>query len=160
MGVELFVRKSLMTATLTPSSPAGIATGIHPSAVIHPSALVDATATIGEGTTVGAFSVVGPRCTIGANCEISPHVVLDRDVTVGNGTKIYPTAVLGCDPQDIAYKGETSRVVIGDGCWIREGVTVHRASGEGKETRPGGYAPSAPTGCSGAGFPVRLLEYG
>ncbi len=127
-----------MTATLTPSTLVNALAGdIHPSATIHPLAVVDSTARVGANTTVGAFTVIGPRCIIGADCEIAAHVVLDRDVTVGNGTKIYPTAVLGCDPQDIAYKGEISRVVIGNECWIREGVTVHRASGEGNETRVG-----------------------
>ncbi|MFN8614409.1 MAG: acyl-ACP--UDP-N-acetylglucosamine O-acyltransferase [Vampirovibrionales bacterium] len=118
-----------MTPTLTP--PATTAPGIHPTAII------DSTATLGDNVSIGPYTVIGPHCVVENDVILGAHVVLDRHVTVGAGTHIYPTAIIGCDPQDMAYKGEVSRVLIGQHCWIREGVTIHRASGEGNETRVG-----------------------
>jgi UDP-N-acetylglucosamine acyltransferase len=74
---------------------------------------------------------------VGAGCEINSHAVVKSHTTLGRGNQIGEHAVLGGLPQDVKFKGETSRLRIGDNNLIREFVTIHRASGEGEETRVG-----------------------
>jgi UDP-N-acetylglucosamine acyltransferase len=99
---------------------------------IHPLAHVDPSAEIGEGTTVGAFAVVGPGVRIGADNEIRSHAVIDGPGTqLGDRNKVFPGAVVGAPPQDKKYKGEPTRLVIGDDNLIREHVTLHRGTPTG-----------------------------
>lgn len=91
---------------------------IHETVKIHPSA------------------VIGPGVTIGANSEIFPHTYLEY-CEIGENCKVSPGAVIGTAPQDLSYKGEETKVVIGNNCQIREHVTINRASGEGNITEVG-----------------------
>lgn len=101
---------------------------------IHPTAIIDSTAQLGSGVEVGPYSIIGPNCIVGDNTRIDSHVVLQSNVTLGSDCQVCPGAVLGGLPQDMKYKGEKTYVRIGNGVIMREGVTVHRASGEGNET--------------------------
>jgi UDP-N-acetylglucosamine acyltransferase len=101
---------------------------------IHPTAIIDPTAQIGSDVSIGPYSIIGPHCMVGDNTRIDSHVVLQNYVTMGSDCQICPGAVVGGLPQDMKYKGEVSYVRIGNGVILREGVTVHRASGEGCET--------------------------
>lgn len=93
-------------------------------ATSHNLALIEDGATIGEGSTIGPFCHVGPNVTIGANCRLTSHVSVAGHTAIGNDCVIYPGAVLGCPPQDLSYRGEPHQLIIGDGCTIREGVTM------------------------------------
>ena len=101
---------------------------IHPTAVVSPRALVAA------GSSVGPFAVIEDDVVVGEDCEIASHAVIKRYTTLGRGNRIYEHAVLGGEPQDVKFRGEKSRLVIGDDNLIREGATLHRASGEGEAT--------------------------
>jgi UDP-N-acetylglucosamine acyltransferase len=101
---------------------------------IHPSAVIDPGAELGQGVEVGPHSVIGPNCRVGDGCKIGPNVVLQSHVILGGNCQVSPGAVLGGFPQDMKFKGEESYVRIGEGTFIRECVTVNRASGEGQET--------------------------
>jgi UDP-N-acetylglucosamine acyltransferase len=92
---------------------------IHPSAVIEEGAQIDPTAT------VGPFCVVGPQVVLGADVVLKSHVVLTGQTTVGEGTLIFPFAVIGEIPQDLKFKGEASRLEIGKRNRIREHVTMN-----------------------------------
>lgn len=92
---------------------------IHPTAVIDPGAKLDST------VTVGPFAVIGPNVTIGANCEIGPHVVIDGHTTIGKSNRFYAGSSIGGDPQDKKYKGEPTKLIIGDGNTFREYVTLN-----------------------------------
>jgi UDP-N-acetylglucosamine acyltransferase len=107
---------------------------------IHPTAIIDSTAQLGSGVEVGPYSIIGSHCVVGDNTRIDAHVVLQNYVTLGSDCQVCPNAVLGGLPQDTKYKGEKTYVRIGNGVIIREGVTVHRASGEGNETMVGDKA--------------------
>ena len=92
---------------------------------IHPAAIVEEGAEIGHNVEIGPFCHVGPKVRLGDNVRLMSHVVVMGSTTIGDGTEIFPNAVLGCAPQNIHYKGEDTELIIGRGCTIREGVTMH-----------------------------------
>ena len=106
-------------------------------ALIHPGAVISSSARIGKNVTIGPYSVIGDEVEIGDDSIIGPHVVIDRWTTLGKGCRIFQFASVGAEPQDLKFKGEQSCTVIGDRTTIREGATIHRATGEGNETRIG-----------------------
>jgi len=95
---------------------------------IHPSAVVSPRAKIGEGVTIGPYSIIGEKVTVGRDTVIGSHVVIDGNTAIGEKNRIYPFVSIGLPPQDIGYKGEDTRVVIGDKNVIREFVTINRAT--------------------------------
>ena len=106
-------------------------------ALIHPGAVISKSARIGKNVTIGPYSVIGDEVEIGDDSIIGPHVVIDKWTTLGKGCRIFQFASVGAAPQDLKFKGEQSCTVIGDRTTIREGATIHRATGEGNETRIG-----------------------
>jgi UDP-N-acetylglucosamine acyltransferase len=104
---------------------------------IHPSAIVSQRAEIWQDVRIGPYAVIEEDVTIGEGCEIAAHAVIKRFTTLGRRNLIYEHAVLGGLPQDVKFKNEDSRLVVGDDNLIREFATLHRASGEGSETRIG-----------------------
>ncbi len=99
--------------------------------MIHPSSAVDPRAQLGEGVEIGAFSVIGPDVVIGDRVRIHSHVVISGHTSIGEGTEIFPFASLGHPPQDLKYKGEPSRLVIGAHNSIREHVTMNPGTADG-----------------------------
>lgn len=98
---------------------------------IHPTAVIDSSAEIDGSASVGPYAVIGPRVAIGPEVEIKAHVFIDKDTTIGRGSRIFPFASVGADPQDLKYKGESTRLVIGENVVIRESATIHRGTGHG-----------------------------
>ena len=95
---------------------------------IDPSAIVDARAQIGQGTTVGPHAMIGPHVRIGANCSIGASAVVDGWTEIGDDCEIYPFASIGQNPQDLKYRGEETRLVVGKQNIFREFVTIHRGT--------------------------------
>jgi UDP-N-acetylglucosamine acyltransferase len=111
---------------------------VHPEARIHPTAIVEPGATIGAGADVGPFSVIGPEVTLGPGVVVKSHAVVTGTTEVGEGTVIFPFASLGEIPQDLKFRGERTRLVIGKRNRIREGVTMNIGTeGGGGITRVG-----------------------
>lgn len=107
-------------------------------AVVHPSAVVEDGAVIGSGSTVGPFCVVGPKVRLGSGVVLKSHVVVSGDTEVGDETVIFPGAVIGEIPQDLKFKGEPTKLIVGARNRIREGVTMNSGTeGGGGETRVG-----------------------
>jgi len=105
--------------------------------LVAPTAVIGSSAKIGANVKIGPYAVIEDDTAIGADCEIGAHAVIKRFTDLGARNKVYEHAVLGGEPQDIKFKGESSRLVIGDDNLIREFCTFHRANGEGEETRIG-----------------------
>ena len=92
---------------------------------IHPTAIVDAKAQIGRGVDIGPYCVVGPKVVLHGKVHLHSHVVVQGDTTIGEGSEVFPFASLGHVPQDLKYKGEPSRLEIGQHNRIREHVTMN-----------------------------------
>ncbi len=104
----------------------------------HPSAVIDPAARIGAGCEVGPFAVIGPEVTLGAGVVVKSHAVVTGWTDVGEGSVIFPFATVGEVPQDLKYKGERTRLIIGARCRIREGATLNIGTeGGGGITRVG-----------------------
>jgi len=106
------------------------------SAEIHPTVIIDSSAIIEEGVKIHPYVVIGANTKISSGTEIFPQAYLEH-CEIGKNCKISSGAVIGTPPQDISYKGEPTKVIIGDGCLIREHVTINRASGDGNTTQVG-----------------------
>ena len=105
---------------------------------IHPTAVVDGKARIGHRVVIGPYCCVGPDVELKDRVRLNSHVVVMGSTTVGEGTVIYPFASIGHPPQDLKYKGEKSRLVVGRKNVIREHVTMNPGTeGGGMLTQTG-----------------------
>lgn len=91
---------------------------IHTTAIVHPDAR------LGVDVVIGPYCVIGPKVTLGDRCKLHSHVVVDGNTTIGEETEIFPFASIGAAPQDLKFKGEDSRLVIGRKNIIREYTTM------------------------------------
>jgi UDP-N-acetylglucosamine acyltransferase len=98
------------------------------AAKIHPTALVAPDAEIGDGVEIGAYAIVGPGVQVGANTRIGPHAVIEGPTRIGSDNVVSQFASVGSAPQDKKYKGEPTRLEIGNRNVIREFVTLNRGT--------------------------------
>lgn len=92
---------------------------------IHPTAIVDPAAELAEGVSIGAYAVIGPQVRIGAGTRVGPHTVIEGDTTIGRDNRIFQFASIGAIAQDMSYRGEPTKLVIGDRNTIREFCTLN-----------------------------------
>ncbi|PCD75796.1 acyl-ACP--UDP-N-acetylglucosamine O-acyltransferase [Pseudothioclava arenosa] len=105
---------------------------------IHPSAVIEPGAKIGPGCEIGPFCHIGPEVTLGAGVVLKSHVVIAGETEIGDETTVFPFASLGQIPQDLKFKGEKTRLIIGKRNRIREYVTMNAGTeGGGGVTRVG-----------------------
>lgn len=106
----------------------------HPTAIIHPGAK------LADDVQVGPYSIIGEHVEIGAGTVIGPHVVITGHTTIGRHNQIFQFCSLGEVPQDKKYKGEPTRLVIGDHNVIRESCTFNLGTVQDKgETTVGNH---------------------
>ncbi|TCQ09845.1 acyl-[acyl-carrier-protein]--UDP-N-acetylglucosamine O-acyltransferase [Rhizobium sp. PP-F2F-G36] len=103
---------------------------IAESAKVHPSAVVEDGAVIGENVTIGPFCHVGGLVELADDVVLMSHVVVIGRTSVGRGTRIFPSAVIGGDSQSVHHSAVDTRLVIGENCTIREGVTMNTGTVE------------------------------
>ncbi|MDO5895437.1 acyl-ACP--UDP-N-acetylglucosamine O-acyltransferase [Agrobacterium sp. Azo12] len=103
---------------------------IAASAKIHPMSFIEDGAVIGENVSIGPFCHVGPKVVLGDNVQLVSHVVVLGRTTVGKGTIIWPSAVIGGDSQSAHHSAVDTTLVIGENCTIREGVTMNTGTVE------------------------------
>jgi UDP-N-acetylglucosamine acyltransferase len=96
--------------------------------LIHPTAIIDPAAELADDVVVGAYSIIGPGVFIESGCVIGPHVVIQGQTWLGKDNRVYQFASVGEDCQDKKYRGEMTRLVIGQRNVIRESVTLHRGT--------------------------------
>ena len=93
--------------------------------MIHKTAIVDPKAKISTNVKIGPYSIIGPYVEIDENCEIQSHVSIVGNTKIAKNNKIYSFSSIGNDPQDLKFKGEETRVEIGNNNKIREYVTIN-----------------------------------
>ena len=101
---------------------------------IHPSAIISEKAKIHPEATIGPFVVIRGEVDIAAGAIIDQFATIGSEhtnVVIGEGTRIFPGAVVGETPQDLKYAGETTKVVIGKNTMVREYVTIHSGTPQG-----------------------------
>jgi UDP-N-acetylglucosamine acyltransferase len=91
---------------------------------------------------IGPFCSVGAEVELGQGCELVSHVVVAGRTSVGPGTRIFPFASIGHQPQDLKYEGEPSTLSLGANCIVREGVTMNPG------TKGGGMATTVGDNCA------------
>jgi UDP-N-acetylglucosamine acyltransferase len=105
---------------------------------IHSTSVVEPGAELAASVKIGPFCHIGKHVTLGERVELLSHAVVAGHTTIGDGTRIFPFASIGHQPQDLKYKGEESRLVIGRNTIIRENVTINPGTeGGGLVTRVG-----------------------
>ncbi len=103
---------------------------------IHPTAIVAAGAEIDPSCEIGPYAVIGPKVRMGPGNVVGPHAVVEGLTTLGARNRISAHAVVGAPPQDLKYRGEDTRLEIGDGTMIREFASIHTGTvGGGGVTR-------------------------
>lgn len=95
---------------------------IHPTAIIAPDAKLE------KGVEIGPYTIIGSDVKIGKNTIIGPHTVIEDYTHIGEHCHIFQFCSIGAPPQDLKFKGEKTRVVIGNFNMIREFVTIHRST--------------------------------
>ncbi|NQT21841.1 MAG: acyl-ACP--UDP-N-acetylglucosamine O-acyltransferase [Candidatus Omnitrophica bacterium] len=101
---------------------------------IHPTAIVDKKSNISSDVEIGPYAIIESDVKIGKGVKIYPHSHIMNYTEIGDGTRIHTGAVLGDVPQDIAFKGGKTSLIIGKNNIIREYVTIHRGTKEGSST--------------------------
>ena len=104
---------------------------------IHETAIIAEGAVLEDGVKIGPYCVIGKDVKIGKNTLLESHVVVEGITEIGEGNKIYSFASIGKDSQDLKYKGEPTKTIIGNNNKIREFVTIHRGTTDRWETRVG-----------------------
>lgn len=95
---------------------------------IHPTAIIDPRANLADDVEVGPYSIVGPNTEIGPGTRIGPHVVIGAHTRIGARNTLFQFSSIGEAPQDKKYKGEPTRLEIGDDNTIREFCTLNRGT--------------------------------
>jgi UDP-N-acetylglucosamine acyltransferase len=105
---------------------------IHPTAVVEPGAQVD------PSCEIGPFAYVGPHVVLGPGCQVRPYGMVTGHTVMGARNQVFPHAVVGEIPQDLKYRGEPTRTIVGDENVFRECTTVHAGTVQDRgETRIG-----------------------
>lgn len=102
------------------------------SRCIHPTAVVEEGAEIGRDVEIGPLCHVGPNAKLADGVKLVSHVTIGGSTSIGAGTVAYPGASLGFPPQDLKYKGEDTALKIGANNVIREHVTMHLGTAQGR----------------------------
>ena len=99
--------------------------------MIHPTSITDPGAKVPASCHVGPYCVIGPDVELGENCRLLSHVVIEGPTKIGSNNYLFPYAAIGMAPQDVTYRGEATRLEIGDHNEIREYVTLNRGTVKG-----------------------------
>ena len=98
---------------------------------IHPTAIIDPRAKVPLSCKIGPYSVIGADVELGERCHLASHVAIEGPTKIGADNSFFPFSAIGMAPQDITYKGEPTRLEIGDHNEIHECVTINRGTVKG-----------------------------
>jgi UDP-N-acetylglucosamine acyltransferase len=98
---------------------------------IHPTAIIDPKAKVHPSCAIGPYCVIGAEVELGENCRLISHVAMEGPSKIGSDNAFFPFTSIGLAPQDISYRGEPTRLEIGDHNTVREFVTINRGTVKG-----------------------------
>ncbi len=98
---------------------------------VHPTAIIDTRAKVPASCLVGPYCVIGAEVELGERCRLVSHVAISGPTKIGGDNAFFPFCAIGMDPQDVTYKGEPTRLEMGDHNEIRECVTITRGTVKG-----------------------------
>ncbi len=98
---------------------------------IHPNSFISKEVKIGNNVKIGPFCYINGTIKIDDNTELKSHVSITGKTSIGKNNLFYPFSNIGCDPQDLKFKGEDSELIIGDNNIIRENVTISKGTLDG-----------------------------
>lgn len=108
------------------------------TATIHPTSIISSKAEIGRGVSIGPYSIIGDEVILHDDVRVGSHCVIEGPSEFGRGTVFFPFVSAGQSPHDLKYRGEPSRLVVGERNVFREFTTIHRGTeGGGNLTRIG-----------------------
>ena len=99
--------------------------------MIHKTAIIDPKAKISSNVKIGPYSIIGQYVEIDENVTIHSHVNITGVTKIGKNNIFHPMSSIGSDPQDLKYKGEKTKLIIGNGNTIREHVTINTGTKQG-----------------------------
>ena len=103
--------------------------------MIHKSSIIDSNSKISKNVKIGPFCYIGPNVVLEENVELISNIHIEGKTKIGKGTKIFPFASIGTDPQDLKFKNEKNSLEIGENNIIREYVTINPGTeGGGSKT--------------------------
>src|ERR1043166_5515761 len=102
--------------------------------MIHRTAIIDPKAEVHPSVDIGPYAVIDRSVRIGELCSIGPFTHITGVTTIGARNRFHAGCVIGDAPQDLKYKGEPTRLAIGNNNTFREHVTVHRSNSAAEET--------------------------
>ena len=106
--------------------------------MIHNSSIINKKAQLSKNVKIGPFCYIGPNVQLEENVELVSNIHIEGNTFIGNGTKIFPFACIGTQPQDLKFKGEENSLTIGNNNVIREYVTINPGTeGGGSKTSIG-----------------------
>ena len=98
---------------------------------IHPNSFISKEVQLGKNVKIGPFCCINGNIKIDDNTELKSHVSITGKTTIGKNNLFYPFSNIGCDPQDLKFKGEDSELIIGDNNIFRENVTISKGTLDG-----------------------------
>jgi len=99
--------------------------------VIHPTAVVASSAVLGDGVSIGPYAVIGDEVVLGARTTVGAHASIQGPAILGESNRVFDHATLGFEPQDLKYRGEPTRLIVGARNVFREFSTIHRGTATG-----------------------------
>jgi UDP-N-acetylglucosamine acyltransferase len=128
-GLLRFLHKLGPSAPRLNEAPERMSQPAMPKISSH--AVVDPKASLADDVEVGPFCLIGPNVTLDSGCRLISHVSISGHTRIGRNNVFHPNAVIGGPPQDLRYKGEPTRLEIGESNVFREAVTLHRGTASG-----------------------------
>ena len=98
---------------------------------IHPNSFISKEVQLGNNVKIGPFCYLNGDIKIDDNTELKSHISISGKTLIGKNNLFYPFSNIGCDPQDLKYKGENSELIIGDNNIFRENITISKGTLDG-----------------------------
>jgi UDP-N-acetylglucosamine acyltransferase len=95
---------------------------------ISDKAVVSPNAKLGKNISIGHFSIIEDDVVLGDDVSIASSAVIHNGARLSAGVRVFHSAVLSCEPQDLKFSGEVTTLEVGEKTVIREFVTLARGT--------------------------------